>query len=99
MGVSIAIMPIQIVLVAGRFYTRHVQGIACTADDYLMIPAVVTPTPGLLNTFFFFDALLFADRKPWTVGVVHSVYDAYCDFILDRTDRTSTQDCRTRIPF
>lgn len=43
MGVSIAIMPIQIVLVAVRFYTRRVQEIACTADDYLMIPAVVTP--------------------------------------------------------
>ncbi len=41
MGVSIAIMPIQMALVAGRFYTRHVQEIPCTADDYLMIPAVV----------------------------------------------------------
>lgn len=41
MGVAIAVMPTQMLLVAGRFYTRRVQGIAYTADDYLIIPAMV----------------------------------------------------------
>lgn len=84
MGVSIAIMPTQIVLVAGRFYTRRVQEIACTADDYLMIPAVASlPAPRLVG-YMFFNTLCFADRKPRSVGIVYSVYDAYCDLISAR---------------
>ncbi|KAL4733794.1 hypothetical protein BDV11DRAFT_213429 [Aspergillus similis] len=41
LGVCIAIMPIQMVLVAARFYTRHVQHIACTLDDYFIVPALI----------------------------------------------------------
>ncbi|KAL2865253.1 uncharacterized protein BJX67DRAFT_382993 [Aspergillus lucknowensis] len=41
LGVCIAIVPIQIVLVAARFYTRHVQHIACTLDDYVIVPALI----------------------------------------------------------
>ncbi|KAL4930798.1 uncharacterized protein BDV17DRAFT_38261 [Aspergillus undulatus] len=40
MGVSIAIVPIQIAVVGARFYTRRIQSIKCTIDDYLIIPAL-----------------------------------------------------------
>ncbi|KAL5356286.1 hypothetical protein BJX96DRAFT_162355 [Aspergillus floccosus] len=41
LGVCIAIVPIQIMLVAARFYTRHAQHIACTLDDYFIVPALI----------------------------------------------------------
>ncbi|KAL4955511.1 hypothetical protein BDW69DRAFT_193145 [Aspergillus filifer] len=42
MGVSISIAVIQVALVATRFYTRHLQRLKCTWDDYLMIPALIS---------------------------------------------------------
>ncbi|KAL4879446.1 hypothetical protein BJY04DRAFT_220042 [Aspergillus karnatakaensis] len=41
MGVSIAIIPVQIAVVCARFWTRHLQQITSTIDDYLIIPALV----------------------------------------------------------
>lgn len=40
-GVSIAIAIVQIIVVGGRLYTRHVQKVAYGIDDYLIIPALV----------------------------------------------------------
>ncbi|KAL4935303.1 hypothetical protein BDV06DRAFT_217525 [Aspergillus oleicola] len=41
MEVSISIAVVQIVVVAARFHTRHLQRLKCTWDDYLMIPAPI----------------------------------------------------------
>ncbi|KAL4902753.1 hypothetical protein BDW74DRAFT_157519 [Aspergillus multicolor] len=41
LGVSIAIAVVQIIVVPARFYTRYTQRLACTLDDYLIIPALV----------------------------------------------------------
>ncbi|KAL2863974.1 uncharacterized protein BJX67DRAFT_229130 [Aspergillus lucknowensis] len=41
MGVSIAFAVVQIVVVAARFYTRHMQRLNCTLDDYLILPALI----------------------------------------------------------
>ncbi|KAL4737912.1 hypothetical protein BDV11DRAFT_190637 [Aspergillus similis] len=40
-GVSIAIAVVQIIVVPARFYTRYIQRIKCTLDDYLIIPALI----------------------------------------------------------
>ncbi|KAJ5809002.1 hypothetical protein N7474_010271 [Penicillium riverlandense] len=40
-GVSIAIAVVQILIVALRFYTRHMQRLRYGADDYLIIPALL----------------------------------------------------------
>ncbi|KAL4879034.1 hypothetical protein BJY04DRAFT_220630 [Aspergillus karnatakaensis] len=41
MGVSIAIAIVQLVVVPSRFYTRYILRVACTVDDYLIIPALI----------------------------------------------------------
>ncbi|CEL10445.1 hypothetical protein ASPCAL13564 [Aspergillus calidoustus] len=41
LGVSIAIAVVQIVVVPARFYTRYIQHVTCTLDDYLIIPALI----------------------------------------------------------
>ncbi|KAL6232853.1 hypothetical protein BDW75DRAFT_216757 [Aspergillus navahoensis] len=41
LGVSIAIAAAQIIVVPARFYTRYIQRIKCTLDDYLIIPALI----------------------------------------------------------
>ncbi|KAL4998611.1 hypothetical protein BDV10DRAFT_201141 [Aspergillus recurvatus] len=41
LGVSIAIAAVQIIVVPARFYTRYIQRIKCTLDDYIIIPALV----------------------------------------------------------
>jgi hypothetical protein len=45
LGVSIAIAVVQIIVVPARFYTRYIQRMACTLDDYLIIPALVSLYP------------------------------------------------------
>ncbi|KAL3429573.1 hypothetical protein BDV09DRAFT_190025 [Aspergillus tetrazonus] len=41
LGVSIAIAAVQIIVVPVRFYTRYIQRIKCTLDDYLILPALI----------------------------------------------------------
>ncbi|KAL2816082.1 hypothetical protein BJX63DRAFT_430374 [Aspergillus granulosus] len=41
LGVSIAIAVVQIIVVPARFYTRYIQRVTCTLDDYLIIPALI----------------------------------------------------------
>ncbi|KAL4816806.1 hypothetical protein BDW67DRAFT_190591 [Aspergillus spinulosporus] len=41
LGVSVAIAAVQIIVVPARFYTRHIQRIKCTLDDYLILPALI----------------------------------------------------------
>ncbi|KAL2842380.1 hypothetical protein BJY01DRAFT_264497 [Aspergillus pseudoustus] len=41
LGVSIAIAVVQIIVVPARFYTRYIQRVRCTLDDYLIIPALI----------------------------------------------------------
>ncbi|KAL4745492.1 hypothetical protein BDW72DRAFT_208160 [Aspergillus terricola var. indicus] len=41
LGVSIAIAAVQIIVVPARFYTRYIQRIKCTLDDYLILPALI----------------------------------------------------------
>ncbi|KAI9367647.1 hypothetical protein BJX61DRAFT_527392 [Aspergillus egyptiacus] len=41
LGVSIAIAVVQIIVVPARFYTRYLQRISCTWDDYLIVPALI----------------------------------------------------------
>ncbi|KAL4864475.1 hypothetical protein BDV12DRAFT_201085 [Aspergillus spectabilis] len=41
LGVSIAIAIVQLAVVPARFYTRYIQRVTCTVDDYLIIPAMI----------------------------------------------------------
>ncbi|KAL4793560.1 hypothetical protein BDV19DRAFT_213420 [Aspergillus venezuelensis] len=95
MGVSISIAVIQCVLVATRFYTRHLQRLKCTWDDYLMIPALVVTRYPFLGRLLL--TLVDADFESRTVGIVYSVYVAMLIPQTYQTDRGSAQGCRTGI--
>lgn len=43
--VSVVLSVVQIVFVAARFYTRYMQRMRCGLDDYVMLCALVRPSP------------------------------------------------------
>jgi hypothetical protein len=73
LGVSIAIAVVQIVVVPARFYTRYIQHVTCTLDDYLIIPALVGR--------YLLEPVMScakkcgcADCKPGAIGVIYRMY-------------------------
>jgi hypothetical protein len=74
LGVSIAIAAVQLIVVPVRFYTRYIQRIKCTLDDYLILPALVGHCPSGTAVGRANKKWGCADRKPWAIRAVYCLY-------------------------